>query len=215
MRDFGDRGYKILTDMKLILVLGILSFANIYSQSDNLQAPCEERYFSNQGEQEDCWAAEFFKKEPTESYYLRFDGEINVENQNTINFGNKYLTYWDSENSLEKIFTNGIFYPQMLIGYDKVLKLPPNDSLTLGEKLLAKLKDGSDTLKISNFEELKFLRTSPLIRKFRFWVYHSGTMNPQVYFIKLRNDKATTDTNIEDFIYGARLTFLKGAWIII
>jgi len=72
----------------------------------------------------------------------------------------------------------------------------------------------NDTLTIGEFEELKFLSTTPTIKRFRFWEYRKWSANPQVYFIELTNTFANTSTDLASFINGATLTFVKQGWII-
>ena len=43
--------------------------------------------FDNQGQQEDYWTQELFKKEYEAKTYKKFYGKINVENDNRISFG--------------------------------------------------------------------------------------------------------------------------------
>lgn len=72
----------------------------------------------------------------------------------------------------------------------------------------------NDTLRIGEFEELKFLSKNPTIKIFRYWEYRKGFANPQVYFIELTNIAADKSTDMETFIKGAALTFVKDGWII-
>ena len=202
--------------MKLIyLLFAFLVFSSSQSQPIKPKIPCSERTFQNQGEQEDCWAEEFFDIEYKETNYLNFGGTITERSETLIEFENKVLMHWDTDKPILKIFKKGIFYPQLLIGFNKAIPLKDSDSLSEIQKFFQKLSQPTDTLKISSFEELQSLNDNPRIKKFRFWVYWPAQMNPQVFLIALKNDKATADTLLEDFIDGARLTFIKGAWIIL
>lgn len=73
----------------------------------------------------------------------------------------------------------------------------------------------TDSLIISNLEELKFLNTMPKQRKFRFWLSRKGFANPTVYFFELTNENATSETGMSSFINGSKLTFFELGWIII
>ena len=73
----------------------------------------------------------------------------------------------------------------------------------------------TDSLTISDFEELKFLNKSNTQKRFRFWLFRKGTANPTVCFIELTNDKANDKTDFTTFINGAVLTYFKSGWIVI
>jgi hypothetical protein len=73
----------------------------------------------------------------------------------------------------------------------------------------------NDSLRITDFEEVPFLNKSPTIRRFRFWLFTKGFMNPTVYFIELTNENATSKTDIRSFIKDSNLTFFINGWIII
>jgi len=176
-----------------------------------------QKNFRNQGEQEEYWTKELFEKEYSEQEHEKFGGAISVESNSIIKFDNKTLNIWAIDPILLKIFTNGILYPQLIIG-DEKNRLPQSkaelDSLC-GSERLAYFLAKNDSLKISDFKELKFLSITPKKKRFTFWVYNSGFMNPQVYFIELTNKKATKKTNMDAFINGSQLTYLKAGWLII
>lgn len=177
----------------------------------------EAKDFKNQGEAEVYNSKKLFEEEYTKQTFEKFKGVISIESKSTIKFDDKTLLIWAFEPALLKIFTDGIFYPQLILGYEENLPVKTKkelDSLSK-QKQLTYFLTRNDTLNISDFEELKFLSKSPKVKRFRFWVFHSGFMNPQVYFIELTNNKATKRTDIEAFISNAELTFLKAAWIII
>jgi hypothetical protein len=90
------------------------------------------------------------------------------------------------------------------------------DSLTDVQKIF-KNPFQTDTLYIypGSIEELKFLEISPRVKRFRFWLRLNGIANPFVYLFELTNENATKQTDIENFIKGASLTFFKQGWIVI
>ena len=170
--------------------------------------------FANQGEQEDYWAEKLFYENYKKENYERFTGEIAVIDKNHIRFGNKILrSYFSPE--LKGIFTLGIFYPQLITGTSVAPKKSEEElsKMTVGEKIFYNMTQ-NDTLAIGEFEELKFLSTSPTIKRFRFWQYRKGFANPKVYFIELTNTSANKNTDLPTFINGASLTFVKDGWII-
>lgn len=170
--------------------------------------------FANQGEQEDYWAEKLFYEKYKKENYKKFAGDIKVIDKNHIRFGNKILRgYFSPE--LKSIFTQGIFYPQIITG-DSVAPKKSNEEIskmTDGQKVFYNMTQ-NDTLVIGEFEELKFLSKSPTIKRFRYWEYRKWSANPQVYFIELTNTTADKSTDMETFIKGATLTFVKDGWII-
>jgi hypothetical protein len=170
--------------------------------------------FANQGEQEDYWAEKLFYEKYKKENYKRFTGDIVVIDKNHIRFGNKILrAYFSTE--FKNIFTQGIFYPQVITGDSAAAKKSEEElsKMTPGQKLFYNMTQ-NDTLAIGEFEELKFLSTSPTIKRFRFWKYRKWSANPQVYFIELTNTAADKTTDLPTFIKGATLTFVKDGWII-
>ena len=177
----------------------------------------EPKTFVNQGAQENYWAKKIFVEEYSPQTYTKFSGTILVKDKSTIEFDNKTLIFWTIDAEYVKIFTDGIFYPQLLLGDTENIPEKSKlelDSLSAGERLMYIFKK-NDTLKISEFEELRFLSKTPKVRRFRFWGYTPGFMNPKVYFIELTNKKAGKNTDISTFIKGAKLTFIKAGWIVI
>ncbi|GLB48735.1 hypothetical protein [Neptunitalea lumnitzerae] len=144
--------------------------------------------FTNQGEQEDYWAQELFKKEYTKKQYSKFVGEI-TNTGNKIRFGKfQFVELFDSNSDYNMIFEKGLFYPDIL----NVI-----------------------SLNIGSLEELKFLSDNPKVKRFRFWLYRPNMANPQVYVFELTNYKATEKTDWKSFIKDAQLTFVKDGWIIL
>jgi hypothetical protein len=176
----------------------------------------QKKEFKNQGEQENYWAEQLFEKEYVKQSFEKFQGKITTIDKTNITFDNKTLEFWDTKTELLQIFTDGIFYPQILIGKEENIKIKSEEELKLlnqNESYLYNLKR-NDKLRISSFEELDFLSKSPKVKRFRFWNYSFGSMNPQVYFIELTNENAKEDTELSLFIRNAKLTFVKGGWII-
>ncbi|MFP9113803.1 hypothetical protein ACLI1A_07655 [Flavobacterium sp. RHBU_3] len=177
---------------QLFTLLLLFIFCSVIAQEERITVPdswlTENPKFKNQGEQEDFWAWRLFQKEYKVESYERFGGEIsNIKN--TFFFGKiSFLTCNYYKPGLEEIFFRGFFYPGLLKAY---------------------------SLNITDLQELKFLSTSPTIKRFRFWLLRENFANPQVFFFELQNENATIDTSLQDFIKGAKLTFVKEGWIII
>ena len=193
---------------KYLIYIFVLSVAVVYGQ---------KKQFKNQGEQEDYWAEQLFEQKYIKQSFEKFKGKVSIIDKTNIEFDNKSLEFWSVKPELLEIFTEGIFYPQIVIGHEKNNPIKSESELKLltnNERLLYNLKR-NDKLRISDFEELPFLSKSPTIKRFRFWNYTFGSMNPQVYFIELTNENATEKTELSSFIKGAKLTFVKEGWMII
>jgi len=89
--------------------------------------------------------------------------------------------------------------------------------------------NGSFTIEICCFDELKLLNPNPKTKRFKFWIFPknnrdlntsevkklSNAINPSEYYFELQNENATEKTSYEDFISGAKLTFITFGTIII
>jgi len=197
-----------------ILIILFVSICTFQTKAQSKDTFVVRTQFANQGEQEDYWAEKFFYEKYKKENYKRFAGEIKVIDKNHIRFGNKILRgYFSPE--LKSIFTQGIFYPQIITG-DSVAPKKSNEELikmTDGQRVFYNMTE-NDTLVIGEFKELKFLSKSHTVKRFRFWEYQEWSANPQVYFIELTNTVADKSTEMETFIKGATLTFVKGGWVI-
>jgi len=115
------------------------------------------------------------------------------------------------------IFLEGFFYPQLIIGNkenSKILSIDELNKMTSEEQVFYNMSKNA-LLNISNLEELRFLKTSPKIKRFRFWSFRPGFANPQVYYFELTNEAANEKTSFENFIKNSNLTFIKSGHIVI
>lgn len=176
-------------------------------------ANAQKNEFKNQGEQENALAEQFFEKKYVKQSFEKFQGKITVTDKTNITFNNKTLQFWDIKPELLQMFTEGIFYPQILLGKEEnnIIK-SESELLSEREAALYNFKR-NDKLRISNFEELVSLSKSPKVKRFRFLNYSFAPMNPQVYFIELTNENATENTDLNSFIKGAKLTFVCLGWL--
>lgn len=197
-----------------ILLLLFYSICTFQTKAQTKDSFVVRTQFANQGEQEDYWAEKLFYEKYKMEKYKRFTGDINVIDNNHIRFGNKILQAYLAPEFIS-IFNQGIFYPQIITG-DSVSPKKSNEEISRmnDEQRLFYKMNQNDTLTIGEFEELKFLSKSPRVKRFRFWEYRKWSSNPQVYFIELTNTAAKKSMDMETFIKGATLTFVKGGWII-
>jgi len=197
-----------------ILVILFVSICTFQTKAQTKDTFVVRTQFANQGEQEDYWAERLFYDKYKKENYKRFAGTIEIVDKNNIRFGNKILRgYFPPE--LKSIFTQGIFYPKIITGDSVAPKKSSEEinKMTDGQRVFYNMTQ-NDTLRIGEFEELKFLSKNPTIKRFRYWEYRKGFANPKVYFIELTNMAADKSTDMETFIKGATLTFVKDGWII-
>jgi hypothetical protein len=171
--------------------------------------PCISRLgkIGTQERQEDRQAKIFIRKEYTKQNYNRFAGTITIIDDETYNYDDEVLKVFDTCKDLKKIFQKGIIYPEIFTG-------PVKMGLERGKELELMIIR-NDSLRISNLEELTFLKNTAKTKTFRFWLYAKGIINPTVYFIELSNETANRKTDLTTFINGSKLTFFKSGWLIL
>ncbi|TSD66867.1 hypothetical protein FFF34_005555 [Inquilinus sp. KBS0705] len=201
--------------MKLSVFLLLIIFPLLLNaQKKSTSTNKDQKEFKNQGEQEDYLTELFFARNYKEQSFRKFNGEIIVTNIDVYRYNNQVLILNNLDYASKTIFEKGLFYPEIITG-KVILKLKTElDSLTMEKRALYNYIN-QDTLNISSFEELKQLNKTPQQRRFRFWLFRKGRLNPTVCFIELTNINATVKTDISAFIAGSTLTFHKEGWIII
>lgn len=149
--------------------------------------------FINQGEQEDYWAEKFFYENYKKEIYKKYSGQILENNKSTFGFDSTVVILLNDHEKLSLLFKIGLLFPSLFTGSTNI----------------------QDTIKIDALEELKFLKLPPTKKRFRLWFYGKWQGNPNVYLFELTNEHATTQTNSDSFLIGAKLTFFKRGWLII
>ena len=208
--------------MKLFALLLLLTFSiGCKSQSDCDKVKTEKNTelkppFKNQGEKENYWTQELFKKEYKKLSYEQYSNEIKENDGTEFVYDNKSFNIYGVNETLKPIFREGILYPQLISGFttEKRKSEKELDSLSVSERYFYELNRG-DNLTISNLEELNFLSTTSKVKRFRFWLSRPKSANPQVYVFELTNEMADKNTELKEFIKNSKLTFLKQGWIII
>lgn len=85
---------------------------------------------------------------------------------------------------------------------------------------------GSSVLEISSMDELGLLNLNPQMKRFKFWVFQKeesivkrfilkGRTNPDEYYFEIQNENANETTTFEEFVEGAKLTYLAFGTIIL
>ena len=195
---------QFMRTITTILLISLFFSANCQETKTREKEPT----FKNQGEQEDYGAKKLFEENYKVENYKRFEGKILVLNDTIIKYDEEILEIKFIGKELKTIFEKGIFYPSIITGgwEESKRRIEGLDPKILSRK----------NLMITDFEELSFLSKPPKVKRFRFWLFDIGySGNPSVYFIELTNDNATSETNLETFINGARLTFFRKGWRII
>ena len=198
-----------------LIILLCLNLICCQSQGKSQQTSELKPPFSNQGEQENYWAQEFFAKKYVKQNYSRFNGKVKEAGRRKLKYDKKFFNLNGVSNSLISIFKKGIIYPQLINGKANSEKINFDiDSLPVSQTFFHKIKN-SNSFSISNLEELTFLSGSIKVKRFRFWLNEPNRINPQVYLFELTNKEAIKETTLEDFISNSKLTFFKAGWIII
>ena len=117
---------------------------------------------------------------------------------------------------LKVLLENGIFYPNIITGNSEtVFKIKQQlDSLSDSQKAFYNMSR-TDSLRISDFEELKSLSKSHKQKRFKFYLYRLGMMNPTIYYIELTNEKATKDFSLLEFMKECRVTYIEKGSILL
>ena len=175
----------------------------------------DKKAIANQRSLEDERAEQFFKENYSKKTFKRYEGGI-VANGERFKYAEQVLVVWNTPNNLRAIFYKGIFYPSIIVKPNTTKSKSKEElkELTAEQRAMYYLTR-TDSLTITNLEELPLLSKSPTQKRFRFWLYRKGLHNPQVCFFELTNERATNKTAVETFIDGAVLTFYKDGWIII
>jgi hypothetical protein len=170
----------------IILLFLLLISINVFSQIDSLNTG---KYSS---------ARKIFEKDYIVSAYSKFSkSQIKVENNKVIFSGLKSIEFPNNSDTRTKlIIESGLLDP-----YDN---------------------DRSYNLNISFIDDLSLLNPNPQTKRFSFWILYFGnknpllnSVNPTVFYFELQNENATRKTSFEDFVEGAKLTFLKNGGIIL
>jgi len=169
-----------------------------------------------QGQQEEEWAKDIFNKRIKIQDYPKFTGQIIRLDSNSFKFDEKILIIGHLSEGLKVLILNGIFYPNIVVGNNvAVIKTKQElDSLSDTQRLLYNFSR-TDSISISDFEELKSLNNSPKQKRFKFYLYNFWIVNPTVYYIELTNENATKDSNQIEFMKGCRVTYIEKGSILI
>jgi len=177
---------------KIMLIL-LLFQGSVFAQINILG---EERVYE--------LAIKVFETKYEKKHYDRFKGKIDVIDSNNFIFRDKFRrisnirirddrTGTETKNELKKIFTEGILYPEIIMGTGNY-----KDKKT-------RKKWYNANIRILFIEELKKINPDFQTKRFLFWRRVGG--HHQRCYIELYNSYANENTTIEEFINDAILTF--------
>jgi hypothetical protein len=188
----------------LNIIILLFSFGTIFGQNENLN---QTKY---------QFAKKVFENEYLKTTYEKFGGKIVIENETTIKYDEKTLNIPNLNAELKLIFTNGIFYPNIVTG-NQIAEIKTEEELNKmpqNEKVFYNMTR-TDYLRIGNFDELKLLNPNCQTKRFLIWIYRKGMANPTEWYFELQNNKANEKTKLSEFMENAELTFIKKGTIII
>jgi len=162
------------------------------------------------------FAKEVFKKDYKKQNLERFNGQVVKIDESTFRFGDKVLIVDTEDNRLMDIFSSGIFHPDIIDKNraTKPLMKTQSDTMTESEQVFYNLSR-NDSTTIGNLEELKKLNPDSKTKRFVFWLYQKGMMNPTECYFEIFNKNGTKQMTIEEFIKDSNLTFYHRGTIII
>ena len=186
----------------LISILIGLSIFNSFGQEEN-----EVKY---------QFATEVFNSdEYLKGNYDRFYEQIKLIDSNTYQFGDKTLIVMDINPDLRKLFEKGVFNPNVIFGKETIKKSQSEiKTLNQSQKILFN-HNRNDSITISSFEQLEKLNPNPKTKRFKFWVWRIGFANPTEYYIEFYNEKATKETEWNEFVENSKMSFYYKGTIII
>lgn len=156
---------------------------------------------------------------------------LNLFGQNTKSKNNE-LSFFDQKefrkeykkySKLEiKIFENSVLInDSIIVNFHKELDSKYKTIIENGF-LTPETINNVNNLRLTNFADLPGLENNFRIKRFRFWIFYpntnnplTNTINPDEYYFELKNENANEGTNYEDFIKGAKMTFIKFKTLII
>jgi hypothetical protein len=192
----------------ICFLISIISF----SQADSAYKKLNEQ-INNQRRQEKNWSQRVQQGIYVKQGFERYNGKIEVLGDTAIKYDEVVLQLHTERPEYRIIFEKGIFYPSVLNG---------NYSGGSWEKTKNGLSDStnifnspSSSIGVGVYEEIKTKENTYKTKRFRFWVWRRGLMNPKEYIMDLENDSATETTDLKTFIINSKLTYIKFITIII
>lgn len=186
---------------KLFISIMVYSFfqANVYAQ--NAEYKLAERVF---------------KKEYKRQQFAPFNGKVETIDEKTFRYGEKVLKIDTENKAVLTIFSRGIFHPDIIGGKEtiKALTKIQLDTMSIERQVFYNLSR-NDSIRIGEVEELRQLNPNFKTKRFVFWLYQKGMLNPTECYFELYNSGGTKKMTMEEFISGSTVTFYYKGTIII
>lgn len=167
----------------------------------------------------------FFKHRYQPKTYKKYPGNISFDTTHGstfIQFDTIRVYLFYNTDTLKSIFTTGLLSAQMIYcAIDSSCMATPEIEAfdSIGKPVIFDLWGWTGhTITIDFFKLLTNVDSKPTQRRFKFWVYpYKIRMNGgnDILFLELTNENADEKTDIETFIKGAKVTFLKRGWSMI
>jgi hypothetical protein len=158
------------------------------------------------------FAKEVFQTSYRKANYPKYNGKVDVVG-NILKFGDKVIKFEDDK--FRDIFKKGVLNPDVVFGKETTKYVKSKvDSLSANQRLFFNLTR-NDSLYICCVDELTELNPDAKTKRFKFWLFRIGTMNPTEYYFELYNNEATKETSAAEFFENAVMTFFYAGTIII
>ena len=167
-----------------------------------------------QNEQELRWGKKIFAENSGKQFFNRYEGKVIVLTKQVYKYDEKIIEVLDTDSSWLPIFEAGILTPNIIAGNSAIKSKSELDSLPISERYFYNTIR-SDSVKVSNLEQLNYPQQSSKVKRFRILFWRSNEMNPSLYFFELSNEKATIETDIRTFILGSKLTVFEFGSVLI
>lgn len=126
------------------------------------------------------------------------------------------MSFDAAEKNIQTILRKGLIYPQLISEYqaEKYKKETTDRTQKRFMKIQKDWKAAFDiqSMRLSQLQELQYFKNNIQVKRFKIISKNSNLPNSVTYYFELTNDKANAQTNLEDFVNGAKLTFFEQEW---
>jgi len=159
----------------------------------------------------DAAIAKHFKNDYKKKNYKRFSGKTVVKDNN-IQFDGKTVYYDKSDKITATILREGLIYPQLLTDFqmNKFLE----ETTDKNQKRFLKLQKDPrasfdvNNIKMSQVSELGFMPIDLKTKRFKMTLKDIRLNSTSIYLFEMMNQNATKEMTMENFIKGAKLTYI-------
>ena len=173
------------------------------------------RYYPDLAKEEKYNIRGIFRNRNNSQNYKRYSNSIifdSIEEYKFIQYDSIRIYLEGNSKKYFNIFSSGLISGQMIFcELNNTCTEPKGHIMTdsktgqVIERNFLGWKKG--LIRINEIEELKYFKLKPSTKRYKLRVYTD--IGIDIMFLELLNDSATDRTNLEDFIKGARTTFLN------